>query len=60
MLREGTRQRINELAAYVKMNDTQIIEYDDKLVRKYIEQIQIYYDKLMVYFKAKIETNVLR
>lgn len=42
------------------MNDTHIIEYDDKLVRKHIEQIQIYYDKFVVCFKAKIETNVLR
>ena len=57
---EGTRQRINELAAYVKTQDTQITEYDDKLVRKYIEQIQIYDDKFVVCFKAKMEINVLR
>lgn len=35
-------------------------EYDDKLVRKYIEQIQIYDDKFVVCFKAKMEINVLR
>ena len=57
---EGTRQRINELAAYVKKQDTQITEYDDKLVRKYIEQIQIYDDKFVVCFKAKMEINILR
>ena len=57
---EGTRQRINELAAYVKTQDTQITEYDGKLVRKYIEQIQIYDDKFVVCFKAKMEINVLR
>lgn len=57
---EGTRQRINELATYVKTQDTQITEYDDKLARKYIEQIQIYDDKFVVCFKAKMEINVLR
>ena len=57
---EGTRQRINELVAYVKTQDTQITEYDDKLVRKYIEQIQIYDDKFVVCFKAKMEINILR
>ena len=57
---EGTRQRINELVAYVKTQDTQITEYDDKLVRKYIEQIQICDDKFVVCFKAKMEINVLR
>lgn len=57
---EGTRQRVNELAAYVKTQDTQITEYDDKLVRKYIDQIQIYDDKFVVCFKAKMEINVLR
>lgn len=30
---EGTRQRINKLSTYIKTQDTQIIEYDDKLVR---------------------------
>lgn len=40
--------------------DTQITEYDDKLVRKYIDQIQIYDDKFVVCFKAKMEINVLR
>lgn len=57
---EGTRQRINELAAYVKTQDTQITEYDDKLVRKYINQIKIYDNKFVVCFKAKMEINVLR
>ncbi len=57
---EGIRQRINELATYVKTQDTQITEYDDKLVRKYIEQIQVYDDKFVVCFKAKVEINILR
>lgn len=52
---EGARQRINELVAYVKTQDAQITEYDDKLVRKYIDQIQIYEDKFVVCFKVKMK-----
>lgn len=40
--------------------NTQITEYDDKLVRKYIDQIKIYDDKFVVCFKAKMEINILR
>lgn len=57
---EGIRQRINELAVYVDSQEPQISEYDDKLVRKYIEQIQVYDDRFVVCFKAKMEINVLR
>ena len=46
---------INELVAYVKTQDAQITEYDDKLVRKYIDQIQIYEDKFVVCFKVKMK-----
>ena len=57
---EGIRQRINELAVYVDSQETQISEYDDKLVRKYIEQIQVYDDRFVVCFKAKVEINISR
>ena len=45
---EGTRQQINELSTYVKTQDTQILEYDYKLVRRYIEEIKVYEDKFTV------------
>lgn len=57
---EGIRKRINELAAYVDSQETKISEYDDKLVRKYIEQIQVYDDRFVVCFKAKVEINISR
>lgn len=57
---EGTRQRINELSTYVKTQDTQIVEYDDKLVRKYIEEIKVYEDKFTICFKAKVEIDIER
>ena len=57
---EGTRQRINELSTYVKTQDTQIVEYDDKLVRKYIEEIKVYEDKFTICFKVKVEIDIER
>ena len=44
----------------VPCKPTQITEYDDKLVREYIDQIKIYNDKFVVCFKVKMEINVLR
>lgn len=39
---EGVKQRINELSEYIYSEDDQITEYDEKLVRKYIDQIKVY------------------
>ena len=30
------------------------MEYDESMVRKYIEQIKVYEDKILLYFKAKL------
>jgi len=35
-------------------------EYDEALVRKYIEQIKIFEDHFMVCFKAKLEIDIQR
>lgn len=35
-------------------------EYDEALVRKYIEQIKIFEDHLMVCFKVKLEIDIQR
>lgn len=33
---EGVKQHINELSEYIHSKDAQMTEYDEKLVRKYI------------------------
>ena len=45
---EGVKQRINELSEYIHSKDAQITEYDEKLVRKYIDQIKMHIDKFIV------------
>lgn len=57
---EGVKQRINELSEYIHSEDTQITEYDEKLVRKYIDQIKVYDDKFVICFKAKLEIVIQR
>ena len=37
-----------------------LLEYDESMVRKYIELIKVYDDKLTVCFKAKVEIEVER
>lgn len=55
---EGVKQRINELSEYIHSENTRITEYDEKLVRKYIDQIKVYDDKFVICFKAKLEIVV--
>ncbi|HIH8003311.1 TPA: recombinase family protein [Streptococcus suis] len=57
---EGVKQRINELEEYINSQGSQISEYNDKLVRKYIDQIQVYDDKFVLCFKARMEIVVAR
>lgn len=57
---EGVKQRINELSEYIYSEDARITEYDEKLVRKYIDQIKVYDDRFIVCFKAKVEIVIQR
>lgn len=57
---EGVKQRINEFSEYIHSEDTQITEYNEKLVRKYIDQIKVYDDRFVICFKAKVEIVIKR
>lgn len=57
---EGVKQRINELSEYIDSENTRITEYDEKLVRRYIDQIKVYDDKFVICFKAKLEIVIQR
>ena len=54
---EGVKKRITELADGALQ---ELVEYDEALVRKYIEQIKIYGDHFTVCFKAKVELDIQR
>ena len=57
---EGVKKRIEELTDFLKGENHQLIEYDECMVRKYIEEIKVYEDKFTIRFKAKVEIEVVR
>lgn len=57
---EGVKKRIEELTDFLKGENHQLIEYDECMVRKYIEEIKVYEDKFTICFKAKLEIEVIR
>lgn len=57
---EGVKKRITELADFLQGASQELGEYDEALVRKYIEQIKVSEDHFIVYFKAKVKIKVKR
>lgn len=57
---EGVKKRIGELTDFLKGENHQLIEYDECMVRKYIEEIKVYEDKFTICFKAKVEIDIER
>lgn len=43
---------------FLQGENHQLIEYDEEMVRKYIEEIKVYEDKFMVCFKANVKIEV--
>lgn len=58
---EGYKKRVNDLITFLeKMNLEEFCEYDEAMVRKYIEKIKVYDEKFLVTFKAGIDIEVER
>ncbi|MBS5762948.1 MAG: DNA recombinase [Lachnospiraceae bacterium] len=57
---EGVKKRITELVDFLQGAPQKLGEYDEALVRKYIEQIKIFEDHFIVCFKAKVELDIQR
>lgn len=57
---EGYKKRIEELQDFINEADTKLIEYDEKMVRKYIREIRVFDDRLQVFFKAGIDIDITR
>ena len=56
--RAGEQQRIQELMNFLDKQGRKLTEYDEQLVRKLIEKITVYEDKLVVELKAGITVDV--
>ena len=49
---ESTRRRIKEVDEFLEKESTKLTEYDEGMVRSYIQSIRIYDDHFQVVFKA--------
>lgn len=58
--KEGFKKRIAELEEFLQETDEELKEYNEAMVRKYIQEIKVYEDKLQVIFKAGIELDIER
>ena len=56
--REGMKQRIFEMKQFLTEQTEQIEEYDESLVRRMIEKVTIYDDRLTVEFKSGTNIDI--
>ena len=57
---EGRKKRINEMETFLSSQSVELTEYDEKMVRLYIERITIYDDRFAISFKAGIDIDIQR
>lgn len=58
--REGVKQRISEMQQFLAEQTQDITEYDERLVRRLIEKITVYEEKVTVEFKSGTSLDVRR
>ncbi|MDL2310397.1 recombinase family protein [Peptostreptococcaceae bacterium OttesenSCG-928-C18] len=56
--RHTKRQRVKEMEKFLKKQGSGLDEYDDKLVRKLVEQVTVHDKRLVIRFKSGIEIEV--
>ena len=56
--REGKRERIEEMVEFLHEQSVELQEYDEQLVRRLIEKITVFDEKLAVEFKSGVELDV--
>ena len=49
-----------EMLEFLENQSFLILKYDDSLVRKYVENVRVFEDKVIVEFKSGVETEVAR
>jgi site-specific DNA recombinase len=55
---DGSKQRLEEMEKLLNEQSTLLEEYDEQLVRRLIEKITVYDDKLTIEFKSGVEVDV--
>ncbi len=58
--REGMKKRISEMQQFLDEQQQDITEYDEQLVRRLIEKITVYDERVTVEFKSGTSVDVRR
>ena len=58
--REGLKQRIREMREILEQQSTEATEYDELLVRRLIEKVEVYDERFEVEFKSGAKVDVVR
>lgn len=58
--RDGRRQRIEEMRVFLREQVNEPLVYDEQLVRRMVEKVMVYEDRLTVEFKSGLEKDVER
>ena len=58
--RDGKRQRIEEMRDFLREQAYESLEYDEQLVRRLVEKITVYDNRMTVEFKSGLEIDVER
>ena len=57
---ESTKRRIKEMDEFLAKESTKLTEYDEGMVRTYIQGIKVYDDRFLISFKAGIDIELQR
>jgi len=58
--KDGRRQRIEDMRAFLREQVNESLGYDEQLVWRLVEKIMVYEDRLRVEFKSGLEIDVER
>ena len=58
--REGLKKRIAEMREFLNSQPTEVLEYDEQLVRRLIEKVTVYEERFEVEFKSGVIVDVER
>ena len=58
--REGLKQRIREMREFLEQQSTEVMEYDELLVRRLIEKVTVYDERFEVEFKSGVSISIQR
>ena len=58
--RKGLKKRISEMREFLDSQATEIVEYDEQLVRRLIEKVTVYDERFEVEFKSGMIVDVER